>query len=87
MLLTYRLKDNKGCATIADALCDIDARLVDYTTDLYNEKVFMAKMPINDRAIKDLLYYKHILTHLAMNPQYFSTINYQQVVSKVKTLI
>jgi hypothetical protein len=87
MLLNYQLRPSKGCGSIQDVICDIDKAIGNYTTDLYNNKTYMAKLDVNKRAIKDLLYYKQILLTLSLNSSFYPNYPYQIVISKVKTLI
>ena len=86
MFLTYKFRPNRGCLQIQDAICEIDEALSKYTNALYNNKTYMVQLRFNKRVVKDLLYYKNILIKISLNPE-FSSIPYQVIVSKVKTLI
>lgn len=87
MFLTYALRECNDCGSIADTLSLIDRKLEKLSDSVYKREVYLTKSNNRRRQLKDLVYYKQILVHLALNSSYYTGFSYQQIVSKIKTLI
>lgn len=87
-MLSPRLTDCPNCPNLPDLISDIDCKLSELGTNLYNNVVFSLNNNIPAVAIIDLLNYKRILTFKLCNPDYASGCGYnvQTIASKVRLL-
>jgi hypothetical protein len=87
-MLSPRLTDCPNCPNLPDLISDIDCKLSELSTNLYNNVVFSLNNNIPAVAIIDLLNYKRILTFKLCNPDYASGCGYnvQTIASKVRLL-
>lgn len=74
------------CSTIPALLHDIDHKLNELASSLYNNVTYMLNQPVNATAIIDLLNYRRILTFKWCNPDYASKYTVEQIASRVKIL-
>lgn len=74
------------CSTIPVLLYDIDQKLNQLASELYNNVVYMLNQPVPSTAIIDLLNYRRILTFKWCNPDYASAYTVEQIASRVKIL-
>lgn len=86
-MLTYRLTNCIGYATIPTLLEDIDCKLTKLAKDQYNNIVFDLNNPIPSTAVLDLLNYKRILQYKACNGDYVGDYSVDQIAGKVRLLI
>ena len=84
-MLYPRLVDT-DCSTIPVLLHDIDHKLNELASSLYNNVVYMLNQPVPSTAIIDLLNYRRILTFKWCNPDYASAYTVEQIASRVKIL-
>ena len=85
-MLSPRLSGCLKCASITDLLADIDCKLDQLSTNLYNNVVFSLNNSINATAINSLLIYKRILTYKLTNDQYACNFSVNAIASKIKLL-
>jgi hypothetical protein len=85
-MLSPRLTDCPNCPNLPDLISDIDCKLSELGTNLYNNVVFSLNNNIPAVAIIDLLNYKRILTFKLCNPDYASGYTVQMIASRVKLL-
>jgi hypothetical protein len=85
-MLSYQLLPTAdNCSEVCAAL-DLVNEKIDFLGKIhYNTTVHLATRTIDKRKMKDLIYYKYILTHLLSNAYYYDGITYQDIISKVKT--
>lgn len=85
-MLSPRLTDCLQCSSITSLLCDIDNKLNDLASTLYNNVIFSLNSPVNATVMNDLLNYKRILTFKLVNPDYAKDFTVEMIASKVKIL-
>lgn len=86
-MLNPRLNNCVDCTTIPSLLSDIDCKLKELGSNLYNNTVFILNWPVPRTAFNDLLVYKRILTYKLCNPDYCGGFTVKNIASKVKILI
>lgn len=74
------------CSTIPVLLDDIDCKLKELASSLYNNTIYSLNQPINGTVFLDLLNYKRILTYKFCNPDYALPFTVEMIASKVKLL-
>jgi len=87
MFLSFRIRECKSCGDIQRTIFDLDDKIAKLSTAVYNHHVYMAAKKCDTRKLKDLIYYRGILTRLAINPDFYSKYKFADILSKVKTLI
>lgn len=85
-MLSPRLTNCPECSSVAGLLKEIDCRLAELSSSLYNNVVYMLNQPVPAQAISDLIQYKRILTIKYFNPTYLSSYTVNMIASRVKTL-
>jgi hypothetical protein len=86
MFISYSLTECPNCASVAGTMMLLNKKLSQLSDCVYNQEAYMLKCKADERLMKDLLYYKQMLSHLAYNRNFYS-VNYNQIISKIKTLI
>jgi hypothetical protein len=85
-MLTPRLTNCLECAEIPSLIADIDCKLAEMSSALYNNIVFMLNKNIAYEAISDLINYKRILSYKICNPNYAGHFTVNMIASKIKLL-
>lgn len=85
-MLTPRLINYPTCGTIPVLLKDIDCKLAELASNLYNNLVYALNQPIPATAMIDLLNYRRILIYKFCNENYASAYTVEMIASKVKLL-
>lgn len=85
-MLSPRLTSCPECASIPALLKEIDCKLTELGSNLYNNIVYMLNQPVSAEAASDLIQYKKILTAKYFNPNYLSSYTVNMIASRVKTL-
>lgn len=85
-MLTPRLINYPACATIPALLVDIDCKLKELSSNLYNNLVYALNEPIPAGAILDLLNYRRILVYKYCNENYAAAYTVDMIASRVKLL-
>jgi hypothetical protein len=85
-MLTPRLTNCSQCAEISSLIADIDCKIAEMSSALYNNIVFMLNKNIAYDAISDLLNYKRILSYKVCNPNYAGHFTVNMIASKIKLL-
>ena len=85
-MLQPRLTNCVECSTIPVLLTDIDCRLTDLATNLYNNLIYLLNQPVPGVVMLDLINYKRILTYKFFNPDYALPFTVEQIASRVKLL-
>jgi hypothetical protein len=86
-MLTPRLINYPACGTIPALLKDIDCRLAELSSNLYNNLVYALNQPIPATAMMDLLNYRRILVYKFCNENYALPFTVEMIASRVKLLI
>lgn len=86
-MLQVNLTDCSDCLNLKNLLEEIDDRLDCYATNEYHKITLMVSLPSNTEVIKDLLYYKDIVTKKMFYPPYASEINLADIYSRIKILL
>jgi hypothetical protein len=85
-MFSYQLQaPTDNCSEVCAALDLVNEKLDFLGKTLYNNTVHLSTKSLDKRKMKDLIYYKYILTHLLSNAYYYEGISYQDIISKVKT--
>ena len=85
-MLQPRLTNCIECSTIPVLLADIDCRLTELATNLYNNLIYLLNQPVPGVVMLDLITYKRILTYKFCNPDYALPFTVEQIASRVKLL-
>ena len=85
-MLQPRLTNCVECSTIPVLLADIDCRLTELATNLYNNLIYLLNQPVPGVVMLDLINYKRILTYKFCNPDYALPFTVEQIASRVKLL-
>lgn len=85
-MLNPRLVSCQECTTIEAVLSEIDCYLTKVGKDLYNNVVYMLGKAIPACDIADVLTYKRILVHRAVDDEYAGDASLSEIVSKVKMI-
>lgn len=85
-MLTPRLINYPACAAIPVLLGDIDCKLKELSSNLYNNLIYALNEPIPAGAILDLLNYKRILEYKYCNENYAAAYTVEMIASRVKLL-
>lgn len=85
-MLTPRLTTYPACATVTALLIDIDCRLTELASTLYNNIIYSLNQPIPAEAMMDLLNYKRILMYKFCNSDYAPCFTVEMIASRVKLL-
>jgi hypothetical protein len=85
-MLMPRLINCADCSDITILIADIDCKLAELGSNLYNNIVFMLNKPIPAGAILDLLNYKRILQYKYFNPDYAIHFTIEMIASRVNLL-
>ena len=89
-MLTFELKE--ACINCGQALqvqVELKNKLADIMKKHHASRVYLAKIKVCDRKLKDLIYYDRILEKLKYNPAYYMEDGFseEKIISKVKSLI
>lgn len=85
-MLKYTVHFTKECNKVEKALCEIDKKISEVTSSLYNEKAFLSKKKYNNIQILTLLHFKDILYKLYWNNSFYN-VELKQILTKVKNYI
>jgi len=85
-MLQPRLTNCIECSSISVLLNDIDCKLTELATNLYNNIIYLLNQPVPGVVMLDLINYKRILTYKFCNPDYALPFTVEQIASKVKLL-
>lgn len=85
-MLQPSLINNVNCGTIPVLLDDIDCKINELASNLYNNTIYSLNQPVNGTVFLDLLNYKRILTYKACNPLYADAYTVEMIASRVKLL-
>lgn len=85
-MLSPRLTNCIECSSIPALLADIDNKLAELASNLYNNIVFSLNLPAKGAVITDLLNYRRILTFKYCNPDYAIHYSVSMIASRVKLL-
>lgn len=85
-MLSPRLTSCPECTNIPALIKEIDCRLTELGTNMYNNVVFLANLPVSKLAMLDLINYKRILINKYCNPNYASGYTVNMIASRVKLL-
>jgi hypothetical protein len=85
-MLSPKLGNCIECSSIPALLADIDGKLAELSSNLYNNIIFSLNLPAKASVISDLLNYKRILTYKYCNPDYASCFSVDKIASRVKLL-
>lgn len=85
-MLSPRLTDCPECASIPALIAEIDCKLADLASNLYNNVVYILNQPIPAGAMLDLLHYRRILAYKFCNPNYACQFTVNMIASRVKIL-
>jgi hypothetical protein len=85
-MLTPRLTNCTECANINSLIEEIDCKIADLATVLYNNTIFMLNKSFNSTTMFDLLMYKRILSYKICNPDYAGKYSVNMIASKIKIL-
>ena len=85
-MLQPRLTNCIECSTIPVLLADIDCRLTELASNLYNNLIYLLNQPVPGVVMLDLITYKRILTYKFCNPDYALPFTVEQIASRVKLL-
>jgi hypothetical protein len=82
-MLSPRLTNCPECANIPSLIAEIDCKVAEMASSLYNNIVFMLNQSFAGNVMSDLLNYKRILTYKYHNPDYASQYSVNMIASKV----
>jgi hypothetical protein len=85
-MLSPRLTNCPECASIPSLIAEIDCKLADLASNLYNNVVFMLNQPVPGGTMLDLLNYRRILIYKYCNPNYNAEFTVNMIASRVKIL-
>lgn len=85
-MLSTRLTNCPECSSIPSLLAEIDCKLSELSSNLYNNLVYMLNQPVPATVMLDLLNYKRILTYKYCNPNYACDYTVNMIASRVKLL-
>lgn len=85
-MFSFLLKSCTNCNNLEDAICAIDAVLAGYGKSAWQNSAFMTSKSVSYIRIKQLVYYKEILTHLKWNQDFYCPYRFNDIVSRVKAL-
>jgi len=85
-MLSPRLTHCPECASIPALIAEIDCKLADLASDLYNNVVYILNYPIPGGAMLDLINYRRILVYKLCNPNYAAAFTVNMIASRVKIL-
>ena len=85
-MLSPRLTNCIECSSIPALLADIDNKLAELASNLYNNIVFSLNLPAKGAVMTDLLNYRRILTYKYCNPDYAAPFTVNMIAGKVKLL-
>jgi len=85
-MLSPRLTNCPECANIPSLLGEIDCKLAELSSSLYNNVVFILNQSFPASVMSDLLNYKRILTYKYNNPTYASHYSVNMIASRIKLL-
>jgi hypothetical protein len=85
-MLSPRLTNCIECSTIPFLISEIDCKMTELASNLYNNVIFMLNQPIPSSVIIDLLNYRRILTFKYCNPDYAGCYTVEMIASKIKLL-
>lgn len=85
-MLTPRLTNCPECSSIPALLNDINCKLKELSSNLYNNLIYSLNQPIPAGAITDLLNYKRILEYKFCNQNYAKAYTVEMIASRVKLL-
>ena len=82
-MLLPRLTNCPECASIPSLLANIDCKLNQLASALYNNTIFALNQPISAVTMLDLLNYKRILAYRICNPDYAGLYTLNMIASRV----
>jgi hypothetical protein len=85
-MLSPRLTNCPECADIKSLIAEIDCRLSELASSLYNNVVYILNQPFPAQSMMDLLNYRRILTYKLSNPDYACEFTVNMIASRVKLL-
>jgi hypothetical protein len=85
-MLSPRLTNCPECANIPSLIAEIDCKLSDLASNLYNNVVYILNQPIPGGAMLDLITYRRILVYKLCNPNYAPAFTVNMIASRVKIL-
>lgn len=85
MFLTYKVTECRDCRN-ANLLSSLDKAIGKLSSKIYRSVTLMEARKCDERKLKDLIHYKNMVLKVSMNPEYYK-YKYQDIISKVKTLI
>lgn len=85
-MFTYLLGECKDCDKLQDALCSIDGILAKFGKNAWQNTSFLTDKPVPLKRIRQLIYYKEILTHLRWNQEFYCPYFFPKIVSRVLSL-
>jgi len=85
-MLTPRLTNCPECTTIPALLNDINCKLKELSSNLYNNLIYSLNQPVPAGAMIDLLNYKRILEYKFCNENYAPGYTVAMIASRIKLL-
>lgn len=85
-MITPKLTNCPTCSDINSLIAEIDCKISETSSDLYNNIVFMLNKSISQEVVLDLLNYKRILLYKICNPNYAGRYSVNMIASKIKLL-
>ena len=85
-MLSPRLTYCPECASIPALIAEIDCKLANLASNLYNNVVYILNQPVPGGAMLDLITYRRILVYKLCNPNYASAFTVNMIASRVKIL-
>jgi hypothetical protein len=85
-MLSPRLTHCPECASIPALIAEIDCKLANLASNLYNNVVYILNQPVPGGAMLDLITYRRILVYKLCNPNYASAFTVNMIASRVKIL-
>ena len=86
-MFSFLLTSCTNCDNLEDALCSIDAVVAQYGKNAWQNNAFMTNKDMPYVKIKQLQYYKEILTTIRWNQDAFCPFDYPTIVSRVRALL
>lgn len=85
---SFLLKQCSDCNELHNLLSSIDKKIGLLTRAKYFNKVYLTDKQVDHRALKDLIYYRRMVTQLSFDPlSYYPDYKLTDIISKVKTLL
>jgi hypothetical protein len=85
-MLSPRLTNCPECSNIPALVLEIDCRLSELSSNMYNNISYMLNQPVPAGALLDLINYRRILVYKYCNPNYAAEFTVNMIASRVKLL-